>query len=81
MAAVGYQTPLTDVVRGKNSLYMNWRERHKRSAPFFCHRFKGYMRTVGEDAIPLRSGDTIALDPLVTITSLEAQVFENETTG
>jgi len=31
-------------------------------------RFADYMRTVGEDARPLRPGDTIALGPLVTIT-------------
>src|SRR5688572_21261445 len=30
--------------------------------------FKDYQRTVGEDAIKLRPGDTINLDPLVTIT-------------
>ncbi len=29
--------------------------------------FQDYQRTVGEDAIPLRRGDTINLDPLVTI--------------
>ena len=32
--------------------------------------FKDYQRTVGEDAHPLRPGDTIALDPLVTITCI-----------
>jgi beta-lactamase superfamily II metal-dependent hydrolase len=30
--------------------------------------FGDYMRTVGEDARPLRAGDTIAIDPVVTIT-------------
>jgi competence protein ComEC len=30
--------------------------------------FKGYQRTVGEDAIALRAGDTLRLDPLVTMT-------------
>jgi beta-lactamase superfamily II metal-dependent hydrolase len=30
-------------------------------------RYKEYMRTVGEDAIGLRPGDTINLDPLVTV--------------
>lgn len=32
--------------------------------------FKDYMRTVGEDAAPLRRGNMISLDPLVTITCL-----------
>src|SRR5687768_1930230 len=32
--------------------------------------YKDYMRTVGEDARPLRRGDTISLDPLVTITCI-----------
>lgn len=34
--------------------------------------FKDYMRTVGEDAIALRPGDRIALDPLVTITTISS---------
>lgn len=32
--------------------------------------YKDYMRTVGEDARPLRRGDAISLDPLVTITCI-----------
>jgi len=32
--------------------------------------FKSYQRTVGEDAIRLRPGDTINLDPLITITAV-----------
>ena len=32
--------------------------------------FKAYQRTVGEDATVLRAGDVIALDPLVTITTI-----------
>jgi competence protein ComEC len=35
-------------------------------------RFKEYMRTVGEDARALEPGDTINLDPLVTITCIAA---------
>jgi competence protein ComEC len=34
--------------------------------------YKDYIRTVGEDARPLRRGDTIALDPLVTITCISS---------
>jgi competence protein ComEC len=34
--------------------------------------FKGYMRTVGEDAIPLKPGDAIVVDPLVTITAVSS---------
>lgn len=34
--------------------------------------FKDYQRTVGEDAIKLRPGDTIDLDPLVTVTVISA---------
>ena len=34
--------------------------------------FKDYMRTVGEDAIALRRGDTINLDPLVSITAISS---------
>jgi beta-lactamase superfamily II metal-dependent hydrolase len=37
--------------------------------------FKDYQRTVGEDARPLRPGDTIALDPLVTITCIASGGF------
>lgn len=32
--------------------------------------YKDYLRTVGEDAHPLRAGGTITLDPLVTITAI-----------
>ena len=34
--------------------------------------FKDYMRTVGEDAITLHRGDTINLDPLVTVTCISS---------
>ena len=34
--------------------------------------FKDYQRTVGEDARPLRLGDTISLDPLVTLHCIAA---------
>lgn len=34
--------------------------------------FKDYLRTVGEDAKPLRRGETINLDPLVTITCISS---------
>jgi beta-lactamase superfamily II metal-dependent hydrolase len=37
--------------------------------------FKDYQRTVGEDARPLRPGDMITLDPLVTITCIAASGF------
>ena len=38
------------------------------AAEMMTGRFGDYMTTVGEDARPLRAGDTITLDPLVTIT-------------
>jgi competence protein ComEC len=42
--------------------------------------FKDYQRTVGEDAIALRAGDTINLDPLVTITVISSGgIVINET--
>lgn len=34
--------------------------------------YKDYQRTVGEDAIRVRAGDTIDLDPLVTVTVVAA---------
>jgi beta-lactamase superfamily II metal-dependent hydrolase len=34
--------------------------------------FKGYQRTVGEDAIHIRPGDTIPLDPAMTVTCLSS---------
>ncbi len=34
--------------------------------------FKDYQAAVGEDAIPLRQGDTITLDPLVTVTTISS---------
>ena len=34
--------------------------------------FKDYMRTVGEYAMPLRPGDMINLDPLVTVTTISS---------
>ena len=35
-------------------------------------RYKDYMRTVGEDAHPLQPGETINLDPLVTVKCIAA---------